>query len=79
MRLLRGCTVVLTALCLLVPVSAGSDTAVVPILMYHHFTLDPTRANGNCITADAFDGQLAALSDAGYHSVTVADCFGFVD
>ena len=61
MRLLRGCSAILTALCLLVPVSAGSDTAVVPILMYHHFTLDPTCANGNCITADALEEQLAAL------------------
>ena len=79
MRLLRGCSAILTALCLLVPVSAGSDTAVVPILMYHHFTLDPTCANGNCITADALEEQLAALSRAGYHGVTVADCIRFVD
>lgn len=68
---------------LIVPVFADSDTdsdtAVVPILMYHHFTADPTHANGNCITADAFAAQLAALSTAGYHSVTVADCVRFVD
>ena len=79
---MRFCHIVLTlllCLCCALPAFAGADTAVVPILMYHHFTVDPAHANGNCITADAFAAQLAALSDAGYHSVTVADCVDFVD
>lgn len=79
MRVCRFAMFLLTVMLLSMPVFAGADTAVVPILMYHHFTVDPTRANGNCITADAFARQLAALSDAGYHSVTVADCVDFVD
>ena len=79
---MRFCHIVLTlllCLCCALPAFAGADTAVVPILMYHHFTVDPAHANGNCITADAFAAQLSALSEAGYHSVTVADCIDFVD
>ena len=77
----RTCAVFIAMALMLcaLPAFAGADTAVVPILMYHHFTVDPAHANGNCITADAFAAQLSALSEAGYHSVTVADCIDFVD
>lgn len=79
MRFFRAAAAVFLCLCCVLPVCAKSDTAVVPILMYHHFTVDPACANGNCITADAFTEQLAALAEAGYHSVTIADCIDFVD
>lgn len=79
MRVCRFAMLFLIVMLLSVPVLAEADTAVVPILMYHHFTGDSARADGNCITADAFASQLADLSGAGYHSVTVADCIDFVD
>lgn len=79
MRFLRMCSVFFLFFLLILPVSAGSGTVAVPILMYHHFTMDQKNENGNCISVDAFAAQLAALSQAGYHSVTAADCIAFVE
>lgn len=54
------------------------DTRAVPILMYHDITDTSSANNAFTVPLDRFDAHLAALSDAGYTSVTFADLIDFV-
>ena len=56
---------------------AAGHSVKVPILMYHHFTEESTASPNEC-SAARFREHIAALSGAGYHTVTFADLLGFV-
>ena len=54
------------------PAEPVDYTACVPILMYHHLSEET-------VSGTALDGHLAALKDAGYASVTLADLRAYVE
>ncbi|MBQ8208395.1 MAG: polysaccharide deacetylase family protein [Clostridia bacterium] len=59
----------------------GSEelTVKVPILMYHALTEDAAEANDVIITAEAFEEQIAALTEAGYTAVFYDDLRSYVN
>jgi len=71
---MRKIMVLLMVFLLALPVSA----VPVPILMYHHFTWEETGMPDHC-SAGAFREHLAALSEAGYTSVTFKDLLAYAD
>ena len=62
-----------------VPEPAEEDrTAQVPILCYHSVVEDPALASAYAITAEAFEAQIRALSEAGYVGVTTEELIAYV-
>ena len=55
---------------------SGENTARVPILMYHN--LADEGEPGSTISAEAFEGQMRALRDAGYTAITFSDLEAYV-
>ena len=62
--------------------SFGKDEALiakVPILMYHSLTEKVEQASDTIITTDAFEEQIAALTEAGYTAVFYDDLRDYVN
>lgn len=72
---------------LLLPLSlsvCGSDpapdgTVGLPVLMYHHLVSEGAASEDTVVTEDSFRAQIAALSEAGYTTVTPEDVIAFVE
>lgn len=56
---------------------AGSYSTEVPILMYHYIGDSDTKEGVTSV--ENFDAQMAALKEAGYHSVSFDDLIAYVD
>jgi peptidoglycan/xylan/chitin deacetylase (PgdA/CDA1 family) len=61
--------------------STNAETAAysknVPVLMYHH--LDDQASNDATMTPDRFEEHMAALKDAGYSAISLAQLLDYVD
>ncbi|MDR1410228.1 MAG: polysaccharide deacetylase family protein [Oscillospiraceae bacterium] len=62
------------------PVNSSTAQEVrLPILMYHQLTKDTCLVNEYCITKDQFAGDLAALKEMGYETVSMAQVIAFCE
>lgn len=53
--------------------------AQVPILMYHHFTLDPTENTASTAYIEDFRAQMTALAQDGWTAVSYQDLLDYVE
>ena len=60
-------------------VDSHTYTAAVPILMYHYIGDDSSAGDSGVTSTANFEAQLAALREAGYHSVSFDDLIAYVD
>lgn len=78
----RAAIILLTALLLLqiadvVRVRHFDSAVHLPVLMYHHF--DEECPEGTMVSPGRFREQMAALRDAGYHTVTTPQVLAYVE
>jgi peptidoglycan/xylan/chitin deacetylase (PgdA/CDA1 family) len=63
------------------PSEATSTAESVPVLLYHSITPRGQRQTGDMmhVPAEAFDAEMAYLSEAGYTAVTTSDLLAYVE
>lgn len=52
------------------PVKEVDTPVALPVLMYHHFTLQEAKPNSTIVSAKSFKEQMTALKNAGYTTIT---------
>ena len=55
------------------------NSVFLPILIYHHFIDAETSSSGTVVTEASFREQMAALKEAGYHTITLEELLAFVE
>ena len=50
----------------------------IPILMYHHFDVDPANSGSTIMTPETFRSQLSHLKSLGYETITTEDLYLFL-
>ena len=68
----------LFALFLLCPAAAAADESrELPVVMYHHISVDPARAGDYIVTPDILEGDLRYIAEHGYTAVSVGEILDY--